>query len=79
MGVGYCGALLKRPRPPRCVTCADEGSFQGNHPNIGAIYGFEESNSVRALVLELAEGRRRVIVVARECHAPLNPSYRRAR
>ena len=27
-----------------------------NHPNIAAIYGFEESNAVQALVLELVEG-----------------------
>ena len=27
-----------------------------NHPNIGAIYGLEETDSVRALVLELVEG-----------------------
>ena len=27
-----------------------------NHPNIGAIYGFEDSSSVHALVLELIEG-----------------------
>jgi eukaryotic-like serine/threonine-protein kinase len=27
-----------------------------NHPNIGAIYGFEESDGVRALVLELIDG-----------------------
>jgi Tol biopolymer transport system component len=27
-----------------------------NHPNIAAIYGFEESDDVRALVLELVEG-----------------------
>ena len=27
-----------------------------NHPNIGAIYGLEETNGVRALVLELVEG-----------------------
>jgi hypothetical protein len=27
-----------------------------NHPNIGAIYGLEEANAVRALVLELVEG-----------------------
>jgi serine/threonine-protein kinase len=27
-----------------------------NHPHIGAIYGFEESNGIRALVLELVEG-----------------------
>ena len=27
-----------------------------NHPNIAAIYGHEESNGVRALVLELVDG-----------------------
>ena len=27
-----------------------------NHPNIGAIYGFEESGATKALVLELVEG-----------------------
>jgi serine/threonine protein kinase len=27
-----------------------------NHPNIGAIHGFQESDSVQALVLELVEG-----------------------
>jgi len=27
-----------------------------NHPHIGTIYGFEESNGIRALVLELVEG-----------------------
>src|SRR5688500_19522930 len=27
-----------------------------NHPNIAAIHGLEESNSVQALVLELVEG-----------------------
>jgi serine/threonine-protein kinase len=27
-----------------------------NHPHIGSIYGFEESGSIRALVLELVEG-----------------------
>src|SRR5918995_2968646 len=27
-----------------------------NHPNIAAIYGFEDSGSVQALVLELVEG-----------------------
>jgi len=27
-----------------------------NHPNIAAIYGFEESDDVRALVMELVEG-----------------------
>src|SRR5262245_36991914 len=27
-----------------------------NHPNVGAIYGFEDSESVQALVLELVDG-----------------------
>ena len=27
-----------------------------NHPNIGSIYGLEEAEGVRALVLELVEG-----------------------
>jgi serine/threonine protein kinase len=27
-----------------------------NHPRIGAIYGFEDSNGIRALVMELIEG-----------------------
>ena len=27
-----------------------------NHPNIGGIYGLEEADSIRALVLELVEG-----------------------
>ena len=27
-----------------------------NHPNIGAIYGFEEANGIHALVLELVDG-----------------------
>src|SRR5258706_13473448 len=29
-----------------------------SHPNIAAIYGFEQSGGVRALVMELVEGRR---------------------
>ena len=29
-----------------------------NHPNIGSIYGLEEQDGVRALVLELVEGPR---------------------
>ena len=27
-----------------------------NHPNIGSIYGLEEADGIRALVLELVEG-----------------------
>ncbi len=35
---------------------ASAGARVVNHPNIAAIYGLEESDSVRALVLELVEG-----------------------
>ena len=34
-----------------------------DHPNIGAIYGFEDSESVHALVLQLVEGPDRKSVV----------------
>jgi Tol biopolymer transport system component len=37
-----------------------------NHPNIGAIYGVEESDGVRALVLELVEGETLADTLARE-------------
>jgi eukaryotic-like serine/threonine-protein kinase len=36
-----------------------------NHPHIGAIYGFEEANGIRALVLELVEGETLAERVAR--------------
>ena len=36
-----------------------------NHPNIATIYGFEESGNVRALVLELVEGRALSEILAR--------------
>ena len=36
-----------------------------NHPNIAAIYGFEESGNIRALVLELVEGRALSEILAR--------------
>ena len=36
-----------------------------NHPNIGAIYGIEESSSVRALVMELIEGDDLSVLIAR--------------
>jgi eukaryotic-like serine/threonine-protein kinase len=29
-----------------------------NHPNIARVYGLEEANGIRALVMELVEGRR---------------------
>ena len=31
-----------------------------NHPNIGSIYGLEDSGDITALVLELVEGQRRI-------------------
>ena len=36
-----------------------------NHPHIGAIYGFEESKGIRALVLELVEGETLAELLAR--------------
>ena len=45
-----------------------------NHPNIATIYGFEESNGVRALVMELVEGPTLADRIARRairaCTAP---------
>src|SRR5262245_34204552 len=44
--------------PDRLARFRREGQVLAslNHPNIAAIYGFEDSGAVRALVLELAEG-----------------------
>jgi serine/threonine protein kinase len=39
-----------------------------NHPNIGAIYGFEQADGVRALVLELVDGP---TLSDRAAHGPL--------
>ena len=48
-----------------------------NHPHIGAIYGVEEADGVRALVLELVEGEtlaeriaRRARRLADACRSP---------
>jgi serine/threonine-protein kinase len=40
-----------------------------NHPNIGAIYGFEDSNGVHALVLELVDGP---TLADRIAHVPID-------
>ena len=37
-----------------------------NHPNIAAIYGIEESEGTRALVLELVEGKDRPWLTGRD-------------
>jgi serine/threonine-protein kinase len=39
-----------------------------NHPNIGAIYGFEDGDAIQALVLELVEGP---TLADRIAHGPL--------
>ena len=49
-----------------------------NHPNIGAIYGFEESDGLRALVLELIEGDTLAERIVRE-PIPLDEVLRIAR
>jgi serine/threonine protein kinase len=50
-----------------------------NHPNIGAIYGFEESDGVRALVLELVEGPTLADRLASEGALPAVDAWRTAR
>jgi Tol biopolymer transport system component len=48
-----------------------------NHPHIGAIYGVEEANGVRGLVLELIEGQtlaERIAAAARQRPDPLRPA-----
>jgi serine/threonine protein kinase len=50
-----------------------------NHPNIVAIYGFEELDGVRALVLELVEGRRWPTGWPRARSRSLKPSASRNR
>lgn len=44
-----------------------------NHPNIGAIYGFEEMDGVRGLVLELVEGETLAERIAVGGQAPSGP------
>ena len=48
--------LHSRRPPPRTIQAGGTGSASLNHPNIGAIYGFEESDGRQALVLELVDG-----------------------
>ena len=45
-----------------------------NHPNIGSIYGLEEAEGVKALVLELVEGRRWRIASSRAPSRSTKPS-----
>src|SRR5262245_2791334 len=49
-----------------------------NHPNIGAIYGFEESDGVQALVLELVDGSTLAERMARG-RIPIDEALRYAR
>jgi eukaryotic-like serine/threonine-protein kinase len=44
------------PDRPACFTREAQVLAALNHPNIGAIYGIEESEGITALVLELVEG-----------------------
>ena len=44
-----------RPRPPGPLRAGSQGT-RLNHANIGSIYGLEEAEGIRALVLELVEG-----------------------
>jgi serine/threonine protein kinase len=45
-----------------------------NHPNIAAIYGFDESEDTRALVLELVEGETLAELIG---HGPIPLEERR--
>ena len=47
-----------------------------NHPNIAAIYGFEESDGVQALVLELVEGPMLADRIAQASGGPKGPPLR---
>ena len=50
-----------------------------NHPNIAAIYGVEESDGSRALVLELVEGETLADRIARGARLPLDEALAIAR
>ena len=66
--------------PDRLVRFEREGRVLAslNHPHIGAIYGFEESDSIRALVLELVEGYTIADRIQR-CPVPTNEALTIAR
>jgi eukaryotic-like serine/threonine-protein kinase len=49
-----------------------------NHPNIAQIHGLEESNGVRALVMELVDGEDLSAVIARGPVPPAEAPRRRA-
>ncbi len=49
-------ALGVGPGPARPLTRAAQILASLDHPNIAAIYGIEQSDDTRALVLELVEG-----------------------
>jgi serine/threonine protein kinase len=50
-----------------------------NHPNIATIYGFEESDGVRALAMELAEGRTLAEIIAARHGLPVSDALPIAR
>ena len=49
-------AFVSDPDRPARFTREAQTLASLNHPNIAAIHGLEESNGVRALVMELVEG-----------------------
>src|SRR5436190_11893799 len=50
-----------------------------NHPHIGAIYGVEEAEGTRALVLELVEGRTLADVIREPGHGSAEAESLRSR
>ena len=58
LGAGGSGEVYRARDAQRMARFEREAQVLAslNHPNIAAIYGLEESNGVRALVMELVEG-----------------------
>ena len=53
---GAAGSIHSRPGPVGAVRARGEGTGLADHSSIGTIHGLEESEGVKALVLELVEG-----------------------
>ena len=77
-----CCPRRSRPIPSACARFEREARMLAslNHPHIGAIYGLEDGDGVRALVLELVEGDDAgASAIARRRRLPTRRSARRSR